>query len=168
MHCPDEWDPENEPPHPDAPLTRRDIFEDRMSGYMQVQDLIERLSVTLVGLIERLSTAEKEDWDDLYLTAGDFVVGETAAVVRWFESRDIAEVSRRTASKTEWLDLASRYDDGSWQSTFYRQQAQSQDWAGLSARNSVATLGMAVRVLKVGGWILTPSVSPTILEQARR
>jgi hypothetical protein len=139
VHCPDEFDPESEPPHPDAPLTRRDIFEDRMSGFMQVQDLIEDLSRTLVGLLERLGTAEQQDWNDLYLSAGDFVVGGTAEVVRWFEGKDIAEASRRTASKAEWLDLARKYDDGSWQSTFYKQQAQAQDWAGLSARNSEPT-----------------------------
>jgi hypothetical protein len=156
VHCPEEFDPESEPPHPDAPLTRRDIFEDRMSGYVQVHDLVEELSLTLVRLLERLSAAERDDWDDLYFSAGDFVVDETAEVVRWFERNDLAEASRRTASKAEWLDLARKYDDGSWQSTFYRKQAQAQDWAGLPARNSVANLRIAVRVLKAGGWLLTP------------
>ncbi|MEQ7126942.1 hypothetical protein ABN034_20700 [Actinopolymorpha sp. B11F2] len=156
VHCPDEFDPESEPPHPDAPLTRRDIFEDRMSGFMQVQDLVDGLCVTIVGLIERLGTAEKEGWNDLYFTAGDFVVGETAELVRWFESQGVTEVGRRAASKVEWLGLASKYDDGSWQSTFYKQQAHSQDWAALSARNSVANWGLAARVLKVGGRLLTP------------
>jgi hypothetical protein len=52
--------------------------------------------------------------------------------------------------------LANKYDDGTWQSAFHKQQSQSQDWAGLAARNSVANLRMAARVLKTGGWLLSP------------
>jgi hypothetical protein len=149
-------DPQNDPPHPSAPVDRTVIFEGRMEAFVRVETLMERAAQILLDLVEKLGRAGDEDWADLLFAAGDFVIDESAEVAKWFTASALRDVDRRAGWRAEWLSQARRYDEGSWQAKFYRGQAQRQDWAALSARNAVETGRLTVRVLKVGGWLMTP------------
>jgi hypothetical protein len=149
-------DPQNDPPHPSAPVDRSVIFEGRMEAYVRVETLMERAAQILLDLLDKLGRTGDEDWADLLFAAGDFVVDETAELAKWFRASALEDVERRAGWRADWLSQARRYDEGSWQSRFYRSQAQRQDWAALSARNAVETGRLTVRVLKVGGWLMTP------------
>ena len=149
-------DPQNDPPHPSAPVDRSVIFEGRMEAYVRVETLMERAAQILLDLLDKLGKSGDEEWADLLFAAGDFVADETVVLAKWFENSALKDVQRRAGWQSEWLSQARRYDEGSWQANFYHEQARRQDWAALSSKNAVEAGRLTVRVLRAGSWVLTP------------
>jgi hypothetical protein len=154
---PSPGDPENDPPHPSAQVSREAIWESRLEAYALVEKLMEQAAQIVLTLLRKLGKVGEDDWTDLAFAAGDFAVTGTDELVKWFKNRALKEADLRATWRAEWLAQADQYMDSTWQSEFYRQQAQRQHWAGLAARNAAENWRLTSRVLGGVGWLITPA-----------
>jgi hypothetical protein len=164
IHCPQEFDAENEPPM-GSPLTRAQIFQTRMDAYLEVDDMVERACQVTVELLDKVDHAWKTYWSTHAFTGGDFVVRETHALARWYEHRYLTDAKHARTWGNYWSDQARRWpplvDEGG---SIARNRAKEYRYSAMTRQAGVRAGIAATALSRVSAVLLPVSITWAISE----
>ncbi len=155
IHCPQEFDEENEPPM-GSPLTRAQVFQTRLDAYLVVEDMVEGACQITVELLDKVDHAWKTYWRTHAFTGGDLVVKETHALAQWYEHRYLTDAKHAHTWGNYWSDQGRNWrplpDAGD---RIARNRAKEYRYSAMTRRAGVRA-GIAATALNRVSAVLVP------------